>query len=60
MDPESGLDAVRNVGIRDGRVSGPVTVRLPGGVLVVDWRPPDGGIDITGPADTAFEGYVTL
>ena len=23
IDPESGLDAVRNVGIRDGRVPGP-------------------------------------
>lgn len=56
----TGAAAAAVVGVRDGHVSAPVTVRLPGGVLVVDWRRPGGDIRITGPAATVFEGFVTL
>ena len=56
----TGAAAAAVAGIRDAHVTGPVSVRLPGGTLVVDWRPPDGGVRITGPATTAFEGFVTL
>ena len=56
----TGAAAAAVVGVRDRRVSAPVSVRLPGGVLVVDWRRPGGDIRITGPAATVFEGYVTL
>ncbi|MEL6448568.1 MAG: diaminopimelate epimerase [Pseudomonadota bacterium] len=56
----TGAAAAAVIGVRDGRVSGPVRVRLAGGTLVVDWRPSGGGIAISGPAETAYEGYVTL
>lgn len=56
----TGAAAAAVVGVRDGHVSAPVSVRLPGGVLVVDWRAPGGEIRITGPAATVFEGFVTL
>lgn len=56
----TGAAAAAVIGVRDGRVSGPVHVRLAGGTLVVDWRPSGGGIAISGPAETAYEGYVTL
>ncbi|MEM9057999.1 MAG: diaminopimelate epimerase [Pseudomonadota bacterium] len=56
----TGAAAAAVIGLRDGRVSGPVNVQLAGGTLVVDWRPSGGGIAISGPAQTAYEGYVTL
>ena len=56
----TGAAAAAVVGVRDEHVSAPVSVRLPGGVLVVDWRRPGGEIRITGPAATVFEGFVTL
>lgn len=56
----TGAAAAAVIGLRDGHVSGPVKVRLAGGTLVVDWRPSGGGIAISGPAETAYEGYVTL
>lgn len=56
----TGAAAAAVIGLRDAHVSGPVRVRLAGGTLVVDWRASGGGVSITGPAQTAYEGYVTL
>ncbi|MEO0616835.1 MAG: diaminopimelate epimerase [Pseudomonadota bacterium] len=56
----TGAAAAAVIGLRDDRISGPVHVQLAGGTLVVDWRPSGGGIAISGPAQTAYEGYVTL
>ncbi|MPT48847.1 MAG: diaminopimelate epimerase [Sphingobium sp.] len=41
--------------IRRGLASGPVTVTLPGGDLVIDWKQ-GGHIQMTGPATFVFEG----
>jgi diaminopimelate epimerase len=38
---------------------GPVEVRLPGGALVIDWRP-GGSIRMTGPATHVFTGRINL
>jgi diaminopimelate epimerase len=45
--------------IRRKLVSGPVTVSLPGGDLIVDWRP-GGRIVMTGPATHVFDGTFDL
>ena len=41
--------------IRQGLVTGPVTVSLPGGDLMIDWRA-GGHIQMTGPATFVFSG----
>ncbi|MDF0545797.1 diaminopimelate epimerase [Sphingobium sp. H39-3-25] len=51
----TGACATAVAGIRLGLVSGPVTVSLPGGDLVIDWAPGE-HIVMTGPATHVFDG----
>ena len=51
----TGACATAVAAIRRKRVSGPVTVTLPGGDLVIDWAP-GGSIQMTGPATHVFDG----
>lgn len=51
----TGACATAVAGIRRKLTSGPVTVTLPGGDLVIDWTP-GGTIRMTGPATHVFDG----
>ncbi|PZU06174.1 diaminopimelate epimerase [Sphingomonas sp.] len=51
----TGACATAVAAIRSGRVQSPVTVKLPGGELVIDWAP-GGTIRMTGPATHVYEG----
>lgn len=51
----TGACATAVAAIRQGLVSGPVEVSLPGGPLVIDWAP-GGTIRMTGPATHVFAG----
>lgn len=54
----SGACAVASVGLRNGWVTAPVTVCLPGGELEISLE--DGRVWMTGPAARVFEGVVPL
>jgi len=56
----TGACAAVAVGRRHGVLDREVTVDLPGGSLVLDWRGDGEHIWMTGPAETAFEGWVEL
>ncbi|WP_355661918.1 diaminopimelate epimerase [Halomonas salifodinae] len=47
-------------GIRQGLLESPVTVRLPGGELTIEWAGDDAPLIMTGPAERVFEGRVPL
>lgn len=51
----TGACATAVAAIRRRIASGPVTVTLPGGDLVIDWKP-GGSIQMTGPATHVFDG----
>ncbi|GLT01758.1 diaminopimelate epimerase [Sphingobium jiangsuense] len=51
----TGACATAVAAIRRGLATGPVTVTLPGGDLVIDWAP-GGTIRMTGPATSVFAG----
>lgn len=51
----TGACATAVAAIRQGLVTGPVTVSLPGGDLMIDWRA-GGHIQMTGPATFVFSG----
>jgi diaminopimelate epimerase len=51
----TGACATAVAAIRRGLVEGPVTVSLPGGDLVIDWRTGE-HIEMTGPATFVFAG----
>lgn len=51
----TGACATAVAAIRHGLASGPVTVSLPGGDLVIDWKP-GGHIQMTGPATFVYSG----
>ena len=51
----TGACATAVAAIRRKLAHGPVTVTLPGGDLVIDWRP-GGTIQMTGPATHVFDG----
>ncbi|MET0240073.1 MAG: diaminopimelate epimerase [Sphingobium sp.] len=55
----TGACATAVAAIRRKLCSGPVTVALPGGDLVIDWRPGE-TIRMTGPATHVFDGTVDL
>ena len=42
--------------IAAGRASSPVKVKLPGGVLEIEWDGPKASLFMTGPATEVFEG----
>ena len=50
--------AVLAAAVRTGRCGRRAAVRLPGGVLELDWDRDSGHIWMTGPAVTVFEGEV--
>ncbi len=52
----TGACATAVAAIRSRRVSGPVTVGLPGGDLLVDWQD-EGAITMRGPATEIFHGF---
>lgn len=56
----SGACAAVVAGTRRGLFDEEVRVRLPGGDLMVSWRGPGEVVWLTGPAEYAFEGTVTL
>ncbi|MBH8581060.1 diaminopimelate epimerase [Bisbaumannia pacifica] len=47
-------------GIRQGLLESPVTVRLPGGSLTIEWAGDGAPLIMTGPAERVFEGRVPL
>lgn len=51
----TGACATAVAAIRQGLATGPVTVSLPGGDLLIDWKP-GGHIQMTGPATFVFSG----
>jgi diaminopimelate epimerase len=55
----TGACATAVAAIRRRLCTGPVTVSLPGGDLVIDWRPGD-TISMTGPAAKVFDGVADL
>lgn len=56
----SGACAAVVHGIRLGQLSNNVTVSVPGGKLEVSWDGSDGSVWLAGPAETVFEGKLTL
>jgi diaminopimelate epimerase len=56
----SGACAAVVHGIRLGLLSTNVTVTLPGGKLEVTWEDEDAPVWLAGPAETVFEGKLTL
>lgn len=55
----TGACATAVAAIRRRLCTGPVTVSLPGGDLVIDWRPGE-SIRMTGPATRVFDGVLDL
>jgi diaminopimelate epimerase len=55
----TGACATAVAAIRRRLCTGPVTVTLPGGDLVIDWRPGE-SISMTGPAAKVFDGVADL
>ena len=56
----SGACAAVVHGIRLGQLSNNVTASVPGGKLEVSWDGSDGSVWLAGPAETVFEGKLTL
>lgn len=56
----SGACAAVVHGIRLGQLSNNVTVSVPGGKLEVSWDDSNAAVWLAGPADTVFEGKLTL
>lgn len=46
--------------IATGRVKSPVTVKLPGGDLVIHWKDPKGPVLMEGPAEEVFSGQYPI
>ena len=56
----TGACAAVAVGRRAGRLDAEVEVEVPGGRLLVQWEGPGQTIWLTGPAETSYEGQVSL
>lgn len=56
----TGACAALAAAVKTGRCARQCTVRLPGGVLDLDWDRDSGHIRMTGPAVTVFEGEVEI
>ena len=56
----SGACAAVVVGIRQGRLTPPVTVNLPGGRVCVSWAGPGASVVLRGPVETVFSGRIAL
>jgi diaminopimelate epimerase len=56
----TGACAAVVAGIRLGRLDAAVDVELRGGRLQIDWPGGTGAVRMAGPAETVFEGEITL
>lgn len=56
----SGACAASVVGIEQGLLASPVSVELPGGLLIIEWQGRGHPIYMKGPAKTVFEGTIEL
>ena len=58
----TGACALTVAAILTGRVekSTPITVTLPGGDLIIEWREADNHLYMTGPAEKVFSGAYTV
>ncbi|MBE0467842.1 MAG: diaminopimelate epimerase [Candidatus Desulforudis sp.] len=52
----TGACAVAVAGVLNGRTGRTVNVRLPGGVLLIEWPDDAGSVYMTGPAEEVFDG----
>jgi diaminopimelate epimerase len=56
----SGACAASVVGIEQGLLASPVSVELPGGLLIIEWKGRGHPVYMKGPAKTVFEGTIEL
>ncbi len=56
----TGACAAMVFGHQQGWLDEDVTIELPGGLLRIQWRGPGQSVLMTGPAETVFEGEITL
>jgi diaminopimelate epimerase len=56
----TGACAAVAVGVRNSLLDSPVAVRLSGGKLTIRWAGGGGNLFMTGPAQTVYEGKITL
>jgi diaminopimelate epimerase len=56
----TGACATAVAGILTGKVQSPVTVRLNGGDLLIEWDGADSSVFMTGPAVEVFRGEIDL
>ncbi|GGC92905.1 diaminopimelate epimerase [Halopseudomonas salina] len=56
----TGACAAAVAGIRQGHLTSPVSIELPGGTLQIEWAGPGEPVMMTGPATRVFEGQIRL
>ncbi|HLT03618.1 MAG TPA: diaminopimelate epimerase [Pseudomonas sp.] len=56
----TGACAAAVAGIRLGHLKSPVTIRLPGGTLKIEWAGPGQPVLMTGPAARVYEGQIRI
>ena len=56
----TGACAAAVAGIRRGLLQSPVTIRLPGGNLKIEWAGPGQPVMMTGPANRVYEGQIRV
>lgn len=56
----TGACAAAVAGIRQGHLTSPVSIELPGGNLQIEWAGPGEPVMMTGPATRVFEGQIRL
>ncbi|WP_185268231.1 diaminopimelate epimerase [Halopseudomonas xiamenensis] len=56
----TGACAAAVAGIRRGLLQSPVTIRLPGGNLKIEWAGPGQPVMMTGPASRVYEGQIRV
>lgn len=56
----TGACAAAVAGIRLGHLTSPVTIRLPGGNLKIEWAGPGQPVMMTGPAARVYEGQIRI
>ncbi|MFO8047014.1 MAG: diaminopimelate epimerase [Halomonas sp.] len=56
----TGACAAVATGIRQGLLTSPVTVHLPGGDLTIEWEGPGTSLAMSGPAERVYDGRIIL
>ncbi|MEJ6654415.1 MAG: diaminopimelate epimerase [Pseudomonas sp.] len=56
----TGACAAAVAGIQLGHLKSPVTIRLPGGNLKIEWAGPGQPVMMTGPASRVYEGHIRI